>query len=64
MIKFKVTTKKLNKMKRDLERFASEDGVQRGVFFDTSGNVRCEQVSTTSQTNWLFKTKAGKPFQW
>lgn len=51
-------------IKADLERFASEDGVQRGIFFDTSGNMRVERVSATAQHLWLFKTKAGNPFEW
>lgn len=51
-------------MERELERLATEDGQQRGMFFDTSGNLRCERVSATATHTWMFKTKAGKPFQW
>jgi hypothetical protein len=52
------------KQKADLEKFAAEDGIQRGIFFSTSGKRYSERVSSTSSTNWLFKTKAGKPFVW
>lgn len=51
-------------MKADLERFAAQDGIQRGLMFDTSGNLRSEHVSATATHTWLFKTKAGKPFNW
>ena len=51
-------------VEQDLEKFASEDGIQRGIMCDTSGNIRTERVSVTSQATWFFKTKAGKPYQW
>jgi len=51
-------------MKCGLEQFSAEDGVQRGAFFDTSGNFRLERVSATAMHSWLFKTKAGQPFKW
>lgn len=58
------TTIITTKDKADLEKFASQDGIQRGIFFDTSGNRRMERVSATAIHGWLFKTKAGKPFEW
>lgn len=51
-------------LKDDLEALAQQDGQQRGVFFDSSGNARAEAVSETAQHSWLYKTKAGKPFKW
>jgi len=53
-----------DKDKAALEKLAAEDGVQRGIFFSTSGKRCAERVSSTSSTNWLFKTTAGKPFIW
>lgn len=53
-----------DKDKAALEKLAAEDGVQRGIFFSTSGRKYSERVSSTSSTNWLFKTTAGKPFIW
>lgn len=47
-----------------LEELAKEDGVQRGIFIDTSGMVRSERVSSTAIHTWLHKTEAGKPFVW
>lgn len=58
------TTKLTKKLKQDLEEFAAKDGLQRGAFFDTSGNFRTDAVSATSEIHWLFKTKNGKPFNW
>lgn len=55
---------KLAAAKRDLEQLATEDGIQRGIFLDTSGNLRTERVSATATHSWLFKTKAGQPFKW
>ena len=56
---------KLTKAVKDgMEQFAAEDGIQRGAFFDTCGNLRFERVSKTSAHAWLFKTKAGQPFEW
>lgn len=55
---------KLAATKQNLEQLANEDGIQRGIFFDTSGNLRTERVSATSTHSWLFKTKAGQPFRW
>jgi len=60
----KLTTTKLSNLREDLESLAKQDGVQRGVFFDTSGNARAEAVSATAQHSWLYKTKAGQPFKW
>lgn len=51
-------------MERELEKFAAEDGIQRGMFIDTSGKLRCERVTATSQISWLYKTIAGKPYSW
>lgn len=48
-------------MERELERLAIEDGLQRGMFFDTNGKLRCERVSATAMHGWIFKTKAGQP---
>jgi hypothetical protein len=53
-----------DKDKAALEQLAAEDGIQRGIFFSTSGKRYTEQVSSTSSTHWLFKTTAGKPFRW
>jgi hypothetical protein len=46
-VKAFTTTKLTPALKADLEAFAEFDGVQRGAFFDTSGNFRTERVSAT-----------------
>lgn len=51
-------------MRRELERMAKADNQQRGMFFDTSGKLRCERVSASSTFSWIFKTQAGKPYFW
>lgn len=50
--------------KADLEKFAQEDGWQRGFFFTTAGKCKIEIVRTTAHYPYLFKTKAGKPYAW
>lgn len=54
----------MKRITEGLEDLAKEDGVQRGIFIDTSGMVRSERVSATSTHSWLYKTEAGKPFVW
>ena len=61
---FSISVTRLRRLIGGMEQFAREDGIQRGVFFDTSGKVRCERVSATSTASWLGKTKAGKPYEW
>lgn len=51
-------------MKADVEEFARKDGIQRGYFFDSSGNLRLERVSASATHTWIWKTTAGKPFEW
>ncbi len=61
---WKVNTAELKRLAKGLEQFAKEDGIQRGIFFDTSGNLRCERVSETATHSWLRKTANGIPFVW
>jgi len=50
--------------KVDLETLAMGDGIQRGIFFDTSGKMRKGLVSATAQNSFCFKTVHGQPFKW
>ncbi len=43
-------------VKSGLQQMAKQDGVQRGIFFDTSGRVQCERVNPAAKYNYLFKT--------
>ena len=52
------------KDKLDLETLAMSDGCKRGIFFDTSGKLRKERVSDTSQHTFIYKTISGVPFKW
>jgi acyl-CoA thioesterase len=45
------------KYKQSLQSASDDDGLQRGVFFDASGNARAEVVNPQAQYNYIWKTK-------
>ena len=50
--------------KADLEAFAMGDGIQREIFFSTSGKLCTGYRSATAQYEPVFKTVHGQPFKW
>lgn len=50
--------------KANLETLAMGDGIQREIFFSTSGKLCKGCRSATAQYEPLFKTVHGQPFKW
>jgi hypothetical protein len=47
-----------NADKKGMRELAKSQGKHYGVFFDTSGKVRMEQINPTAQYDYLFRTDA------
>lgn len=46
-----------NKTKKSLQLATDQDGIQRGIFFSTSGKALIEYVNPRALYTYLFKTK-------
>ena len=46
-----------DKMKRGLIELKQRDGIDRGFFFDSSGNFRSERLNPTAQYHYHWTTR-------